>query len=584
MGKDAIVAPDNYSRWKIIPSAFLVQICIGSVYAFSIFNGPLTRDIGVVGSCAMDWDLSQVVPIFSTMALCLGITTAALGPWAERSGPRKVACAAGMAYGGGLLLSSIGSEFHQLPMLYVGYGILGGIGWGLGYISPVSTMMKWFPDRRGLATGLALTAFGGGAMLATPITEYLYSLYFELPTYLGAISDVEMYTEGGRRFVETASGAKEVIVTSTAEMASLPVNGPAGVYLLGTGSSGTSKVFLTLSAAYFTAIMSGGLTMCVPKEGWKPLGWKEEDSTPKEGSKKQESSLLISAGNNVHYNQVFRTPQWYLLWTAVVGNAVAGVSIISCAKTMMSEIFSTALPTIVTGGFAATYVAMLSAGNMTGRLMWATASDYTGRKNAYYIFGTSIPIALCIPKLTSMVADMGATGAAGDPSILPLVLFYGGTTAIVSFYGGLFSVLPAYIADLYGQKHTGAIHGRTITGWSAAALLGPTILTHLRSTSYRDAAMDLVSKVDPEKFREAFGADVQSAPELLSSKTLTLAQLMDIAPQGTIDPTPHLYDTTMYAMAGLLSVALCANAMIRPVHPKHHIRKEAGDEKSGVGE
>ena len=226
---------------------------------------------------------------------------------------------------------------------------------------------------------------------------------------------------------------------------------------------------------------------------------------------------------------------------------------ISCAKTIMGETFGASMPELVTGAVAASYVGALSAGNMLGRLGWAAGSDKLGRRNSYALFGLGIPIALSVPFLTA------------SPSVPSLLAFTGGTWMVVSFYGGLFSVLPAYIADVFGTKHVGAIHGRLLTAWSASALVGPSILTRLRQLSYDRAAADVAAQVDPDAFRAAFGAPVEQLEELLAAKTVTLSKLMEIAPPTVVDPTPTLYNTTMCAMASLMTVALLSNSFIRPV-------------------
>ncbi len=480
-------------------------------------------------------------------------------PIPTSTGPRKVAVAAAVAWSTGLLITGYGVAVHELPYLYLGYGFLGGIGWGLGYISPVSTLLRWFPDRRGLAAGLALTAFGGGAMLATPINEFLLNSYFELPQYLGTTDAVTMITEGGKRFAEVAGQMQEVVVATSSDVASLPGSPSPGVYVVGTGNTGASKTFWTLSAGYFLSMNCGAFLQRVPREGWLPPNW-----TPPPPAEQQ--TRMIASGN-VHHNEALRTPQFYLLWLAVAGNATAGVSVISCAKTIMSDIFANALPLIVTGSFAASYVAALSAGNMAGRLGWANLSDWVGRKNTYFIFGLAVPTLVALPMLTSSVVS--------NPSWVPLAVFYGSTVLLVSFYGGVFSVLPAYISDIFGQKHVGAIHGRALTAWSAAAIAGPNILTHLRSRSYDTAVVDLASKVDPTVFQQKFGAPISDLSDLLAAKTVTISQLMQIVPPGVPDPSPTLYNSTLYAMSGLAALALVSNAAMRAVD-KSHFLPDAG--------
>jgi hypothetical protein len=412
---------------------------------------------------------------------------------------------------------------------------------------------------------MALTAFGGGAMVATPLNEALLQHFFEAPTYLGVAESLSLVTQGGTRFVQLPSGElTEVVIASSRDVAQLHLPLPAGVYEVGTGNSGVKETFLALAALHTASMLTGAWGQRVPPVNWTP------PVTPAAATGgaglpvvQQLRPDALSASGNVSPDQALKTPQFYLLWAAVAGNAIAGVSVISCAKTLMTDCFSTALPAVVTAGFAATYVAALSAANMSGRLGWSFASDFLGRKNTYYVFAAGIPTVLCLPALTEWA------GAA--PSLAPLVLFYGGTWLVVSFYGGVFSVLPAYLSDLFGPKHVGAIHGRLLTAWAAAAAGGPYLLAALRNRSYDIAVRDLAGQVDPDAFERTFGAPLDDLQELVASKSVTIPHLMDIMPAGVVDPTPMLNNDTMLAMGGLLTVALACNAGIRPVHSKHYM-------------
>eukprot|EP01126_Amoeba_proteus_P065018 TRINITY_DN9175_c0_g1_i2.p1 TRINITY_DN9175_c0_g1~~TRINITY_DN9175_c0_g1_i2.p1 ORF type:complete len:416 (+),score=71.82 TRINITY_DN9175_c0_g1_i2:157-1404(+) len=393
-------------------------------------------------------------------------------------------------------------------------------------------------------------------MIAAPCYEFLFSTFCELPTYLGPPEGLTLITtEAGVRGVEVSGEFQEIVIATEREIYSLPESlrdASEGVYLVGTGSRGIVETFSVLSAFYLTTVTTGAFLMRTPHDQWKPAGWQppSQDLTPH-----------VTASSYVHYKTVLKTPQFYLLWLSVLGNAVAGVSIISSAKTLMTEIFGASLPEIITGSFAASFVASLSAANMIGRLTWASVSDYTGRKNAYILFGLAIPILYMFPHVTGLITD--------SSSIFPLFVFCGGTMMVVSFYGGLFSVLPAYIADLYGQKHVGAIHGRLLTAWSASALMGPMLLTWLRNASLHHHITQLTALCDPEIFQSKFGAPISKLPELLESKSITISQLMQIVPPGTVDPTPLLYDTTLITMSGLLTFAFVCNLLIFPVDPKH---------------
>ena len=545
--KENIVAPDGYNRWRVPPASIAIHLCIGSVYAWSVFNTPLTRDLGVVASSANDWSLSSVVWIFSVAIVCLGLAAAFAGKWLEKVGPRFVGVVAAFLWGGGFIVGSIGISTHQLWLLYLGYGVLGGFGLGLGYVSPVSTLIRWFPDRRGMATGLAIMGFGGGAMIGAPLISALLETFQRAPEYLGAENMVALVTEEGRRFAETAAGKVEVVIASANQAASF--GGEAGVYVVGTGETGAASTFLTLGIAYFIVMMFASFQYRVPKEEWKPEGWQP---------KPEASSKGMVSRNHVHIDQALKTPQFWLLWIVLCFNVTAGIGVIGVAKTMINEIFGNLA--IVTAGFAGTYVLMISVFNMVGRFFWASTSDYIGRKNTYHCFfviGTLLY--LSIP----FWAGMGNTTA--------LIGFYIATMIIFTMYGGGFATIPAYLADLFGTLHVGGIHGRLLTAWSTAGVLGPFAITYLRNMSVENAIADLAAKVDPAAFASKFGAPMADLQKLVEAKTVTVARLLEIAPAGTVDPTSTLYNTTMYAMAGLLVLAFIANLLVKPVREKHHV-------------
>ncbi|MEM1364958.1 MAG: OFA family MFS transporter [Pseudomonadota bacterium] len=543
--KENIVAPDGYNRWRVPPASIAIHLCIGSVYAWSVFNPALTRELGVVAPSGGDWSLSLVVWIFSVAIVVLGLTAAVGGKWLEKVGPRYVGVVAATLWGGGFLVGSVGIAMHQLWLVYLGYGVLGGAGLGLGYVSPVSTLIRWFPDRRGMATGMAIMGFGGGAMIGAPLKQWLLNLYQSAPDYLGTEGAVALVTEGGRRFAETASGTVEVVVATAQQAAAF--GGEAGIYVVGTGNTGAASTFMTLGIIYFAVMMFAAFQYRVPREGWKPDGWEP----------KPVASGMVTR-NNVHIDEAHKTPQFWLLWVVLCFNVTAGIGVIGVAKTMINEIFGDLV--IVTAAFAGTYVLMISVFNMVGRFFWASTSDFIGRKNTYHCFFVLGTILYCtIPYF----AGMGGMTA--------LIGFYIATMIIFTMYGGGFATIPAYLADIFGTLHVGGIHGRLLTAWSTAGVLGPFAITYLRDMSKNNAITDLVAKIDAAQFQAAFGAPVTQLRELVDANTVTIARLMEIAPAGTVDPTATLYNTTMYAMAALLVIAFFANLMVRPVGSKHHV-------------
>ena len=557
LSKKHIVAKEGFNRWLIAPAALGIHLCIGSVYAWSLFNPALIKRLGVVTSAADDWTLKSVVWIFTVAIVFLGLAAAVGGKWLEKVGPRMVGTVSAIWWGGGFLVGGIGILTGKLWLLYLGYGVIGGCGLGLGYVSPVGTLIRWFPDRRGMATGIAIMGFGGGAMIAKFMIEPFIKLYYKAPDYLGNIDAVELITKEGRRLVEIAGEFQEVVVVGAKDLAGMYVPGPEGVYLVGTGTVGVAQAFFTLGAIYFVIMMCAAFGYRVPPEGWKPKGW----VPPSEDKQK---SMITQ--NHVHIDEALKTRQFYQLWVILCFNVTAGIGVLGVAKTMMSEIFGSTLPGIVDAGFASTYVLMISLFNMIGRIFWASSTDYIGRKNTYWIFFAVGIILYCSIPYTAQQVSV-------NPSVVWLIYFYAATMLIFTMYGGGFATIPDYLADIFGTKYVGGIHGRLLTAWASAGVFGPLAITSLREISVNNAINDLVEKINPVTFQEKFGASIDQLEELVSAKTVTINKLMEIAPYGTVDPTSSLYNTTMYLMAVVLFVALIMNATMRPVDPKHHMKE-----------
>ena len=557
LSRNRIIAQPGFNRWKVPPASIAIHLCIGSVYAWSIYNPPLTRLFGVVTPASGDWSLQDVTWIFSVAIVFLGLAAALAGHWLDKVGPRLVGTAAAVLWGGGYLVGSIGILTHQLWLLYFGYGVLGGCGLGLGYVSPVSTLIKWFPDRRGMATGMAIMGFGGGAMIGAPLKRYFIQKFYAAPEYLGTVDQVNLITEAGRRFVERAGEQLEVVVVGANEVAGMLVPGPEGVYVVATGSAGVAQTFMVLGVLYFIVMVIAAFSYRLPAEDWKPEGWTPPADDA--GSKKMITS------HNVDIEEAMRTPQFYGLWIVLCMNVSAGIGVLGVASTMMSEIFGTTLPGIVDGAFAALYVSMISVFNMVGRFIWASSSDYIGRKKTYWVFfALGILLYLSVP--------FSANQVSASPAVVWLVLFYAATMIIFTMYGGGFATIPAYLADVFGTKYVGGIHGRLLTAWSTAGVVGPLAITSLRESAVVRAIEDLVSRIDPAAFQARFGAGIDQLDALVAAQTVTIASLMEIAPPGTVDPTSGLYNNTMYLMAVLLLVGLVANAMMKPVAARHYLK------------
>ena len=557
LSKKHIVAKEGFNRWLVAPAALGIHLCIGSVYAWSLFNPALIKRLGVVTSAADDWTLKSVVWIFTVAIVFLGLSAAVGGKWLEKVGPRMVGTVSAICWGGGFIVGGIGILTGELWLLYLGYGVIGGCGLGLGYVSPVGTLIRWFPDRRGMATGIAIMGFGGGAMIAKFMIEPFIKIYYKAPEYLGTVDAVELITQSGRRLVEIAGELREVVVVGANDLAGMYAPGPEGVYLVGTGTVGVAQAFFTLGAIYFVIMLCAAFGYRIPREGWKPAGWEP----PAEDKLK---SMITQ--HHVHIDEALKTRQFYQLWVILCFNVTAGIGVLGVAKTMMSEIFGSTLPHIVDAAFASTYVLMISLFNMIGRIFWASSSDYLGRRNTYWIFFTLGIILYCSIPYTAQQVSV-------NPSVVWLVYFYAATMLIFTMYGGGFATIPAYLADIFGTKYVGGIHGRLLTAWASAGVFGPLAITSLREISVKNAIRDLMEKIDPTTFQEKFGAGVNQLDQLVTAKTVTINKLMEIAPSGTVDPTSGLYNTTMYLMAVVLFVALIMNATMRPVDAKHHMKE-----------
>ncbi len=433
------IAPPTWSRWLIPPAALSVHLAIGQAYSWSVFKRPLESSLDLSGTLsALPFQLGIVM---------LGLSAAFGGTLVERKGPRWAMFVSMVCFASGFLLSALGVATRQYWLVVFGYGCVGGVGLGIGYISPVSTLIKWFPDRPGMATGIAIMGFGGGALIASPWSAQMLSSF-------------------------------------------------------GTDTGGIAETFLVHGIVYAVFMTMGVLLVRVPAEGWRPKGW--------EPAKAAVRSMVTTA--DVSARNAMRTPQFYLLWLVLCLNVTAGIGILEKAAPMIRDTFA-GTSSAVTATAAAGFVALLSLGNMSGRFGWSTTSDLIGRKNMYRVY-------LGVGALLYLV--LALTGDSAKPLFIVCAL------VIVSFYGGGFSTVPAYLKDLFGTYQVGAIHGRLLTAWSAAGVLGPLIVNAI--------------------------ADAQESAGRSG---------------------PALYSTSFYIMIGLLVVGFVANELIRPVHEKHHVKPTA---------
>jgi MFS family permease len=411
-----------------------VHICIGSVYAWSTLTRPIVQLFQrTLGHGLPVW-FNPTYSTYSTALVLLGLSAAFGGPWVERRGPRVAATAAAIFFGSGLLIGGLGLAIAQPFLVFLGMGVIGGIGCGLGYIAPVSTLVKWFPDRRGMATGMAIMGFGGGAFLAGKVNVVLMDRI------------------------------------------------------------GVADTVLSLGAIYFVVMLIGSRILRRPPVGWTPEGW-----TPPTASNTTQNAMI--ATSSISRNAAIRTPQFYLLWTVLFINVTAGIGILAQASPIVQDLFQkTALE-------AGAVVSLLSIFNAGGRFFWASSSDYLGRRNTYSIFfAIQFVLFLLIPGLA----------ARGEWALFETSLF-----VVVSMYGGGFATIPAFLADIFGPENVGAIHGALLTAWSAAAIVGPVIITEL-------------------------------------SRRATEA----LAPG---ESHVHIYDSPLQVLAGFLAVGFLLTLLIRPL-------------------
>ena len=444
LDREHSVAPPGFNRWLIPPAALAVHLCIGQAYATSVYKNALVAHFNA--------SLTQIGIIFSIAIVMLGLSAAVMGTWVDRKGPRMAMFTAALFWSSGFLVGALGIFTNQLWLVYLGYGVIGGIGLGIGYISPVSTLIKWFPDRPGLATGMAIMGFGGGALIASPVSTALLNAY-----------DPNAVANG------FASG------------------------------DAVGKLFLTLAVIYVIYMMFGAFTIRVPAPGWAPAGF--------DASKVKKKALVTS--DNVSAKNAIRTKQFWLLWTVLFCNVTAGIGILEQAAPMIQDFFRQSDGvSLVTAGVAGGFVGLLSIGNMAGRFVWSSTSDIIGRKRIYMVY-LGVGAVLYV-----ILALFGFSATA----LYVLVAF-----VIISFYGGGFATVPAYLRDLFGTFQVGAIHGRLLTAWAAAGIAGPLIVNGF--------------------------LDAQGTPGEL---------------------TAQAYQPALLTMVGLLVIGFIANLMVKQVDSKFH--------------
>ena len=556
-GQQSNDGTERTSRWSMLLPAVATHISLGAPYGWSAISATVAREHGFVTAAGADWSLDLVTYPMSIMLAVGGVSAALVGKWQLKVGVRAAMAAGAGCFGSGLALTAAGIASHSLPLVYTG-NVLAGLGYGCAYTPPIQALINWFPDKKGLASGIVIGGFGSGALFFTPAINALSQKFSSLPTYLGQSAETVM--ESGRQYIRTAGGElQEVVYATASDLAKLPYPDLAeGWYLVGTGNTGVAAGLATMGAVYFTSIFLSSLMIKRPPPGYLPAGY-----TP---------PVVAAGAGNVPVDNLLKTPQFWLLWSTATLLATGGMGLMSVAKPMIQNVFTDTMPLLVTPAFASGYLMAMAAGNLGGRLGWAAVSDKIGRWNTFQTMTLlAIPLFAGIPPLiTATISD-----PTGPLAPYYLAAFCGSTVAALTVMGGTFAVLPAYEADLYGSKYIGAIHGRFLTFAAAATVAGPMILLNLRKMAEVNAINELLTKVDPQLFLSKFGVAVSEAPSLMEAKTLTITKLMTIMPPGTVDPSPFLYNNTMYTMAGLVSLASALHFMVGPVDRKHFEKEES---------
>ena len=376
------------NRWLIATSAVGIHICIGSVYAWSVLTKPIMTELGI--------SLKETQWTFSLAILFLGLSAAFLGGWVEKYGPRKSGLAATFFFCTGMFGTGFAVHLKSLPLLYLFYGVIGGIGLGIGYITPVSTLVKWFPEKRGFATGVAIMGFGLASLLAAPLIQFFLQ------------------------------------------------------------NQGLIATFIMLGFLYLLIMIPSALYLAPPQNTQKAV----------DGSGNH-SSIARPTGTTA--SAAMKTWQFWTLWWMLFTNITCGIGLLSVASPMAQE---TAKMSPLT---AATMVGIIGLINGLGRLFWASISDYLGRANTYISFFIIQGFAfLCLSQTTD--------------SILFQFLVY----LIISCYGGGFSTIPAFLSDLFGTRELSAIHGKILTAWAAAGVVGPLFVAWIKDTTHSYTATLLV--------------------------------------------------------------------------------------------
>ena len=577
--KQLVVPSEKTNRFKFVPAALANHVCLGGIFAWSVFNKPLTSMYGVVAPAGSDWLLAEATPVFS---LVMGgfIWGAIFGKYLDAWGPR-VSCLIGAAgLGGGYCIVAAGAAIHSLPIIY-----LGGLTWGLcngwAYTPPVATLLKWFPDRKGLASGMCIAGYGGGGALGTYLGTQLQQYFRKAPEYLGPSDSIQYENVGGQLFVKNGEEMREIVIATAADVSTWVDEGLLeGVYAVGTGSTGLIETFACMGALYAPIMVISSFVYKLPPAGYAPEGAKSSATNiekEEEQQQKQSSSEVTLTEHNVDAEVATRTKQFGLLYLGFGCVATGAYGFIGAGKTLIYDGFASNLPEIVTPAFATAFVGAIGIANLSGRLVWPALSDKLAEwKGGDPFYGRRLAFSLMWGICPAMYLGVvwAVHECAVNPSALPLAVFYGSVLGIISSFGGAAAGRPALIGDLYGLKNVGNLAARQLSVVMPAAFLGPYIVATMRESASIDAIKELCLNIDDSAFTNAFAAGKDQLDTLIEQKTVTISRLMEIAPPGTIDPTPFLYDNCLILLAGIQTTALLTNWALTPVDPALHEKEE----------
>lgn len=554
---------NSFNRWVMFPRACFIIMPSGSLYAWSMWQSKLALSMGVLSPAALDWGFVALGFTWSTFATVYLASCLGYGLWMERAGPRFSAAAAGVFFGSGHMVAALGCYLHSLPLIWFGYGALGGMGCALGYISPIVMLTKWFPDKKGLAAGIACTSYAAGGALTPMAITYFQDLFSKAPTYAGPANAVEMKLEAGKRLVNLEGNWCEAVVATATDLAK--AGQPElleGVYLVGTGDNGCMMALASLGSIYMGLNFMGAAMVRLPPEGWVPANFAESADENR-----------ISASGSVTVQTAMRTPQFYQMLVTSGCALAPGLLLCSSAHMLVAETYGTIYPHIVTPAFLAMFVGSLNLFQMAGRLGIGVSSDYIGCKAAYFICCLSGPLCLVSTQLPHLALS-------GSMGVWPLYMFYASSGLTVALYGGIMSLNPAMCGEVFGPKHAGGIYSRVAAAWGLSAAATQTMLGVLYTRSTRQAIEGLAANVSPSQFQDTFQAPISDLSELVDAKVVTIARLMEIAPPGTPNPTVFLYDTAFYSVGGLVTIAALSNACLRKMDEKY-FEIEAGADEEG---